>query len=215
MKETLSSDFEVSVLLGTSHFLESVGKPLLDNAKEIIEVSERELTAVGSVESNDSALAVVRMKRGEETEVPMDNFSLVLEDIRDPGNLGTIIRTADWYGIRNIIASEETTDIYNPKVINSTMGSFLRMNFRHTSLSAFLANTSLPTFGAFLKGEDVHTVKFPKSGLIIIGNESKGISEKIEKQITHRITIPRFGQAESLNASTATAIVLDNLRRRL
>ena len=211
--ETLSSDFDIDILLGTEVFFNSFKRSRSGKAKEIIEVSEKELTEVGSLEANNSALAVVRMKPNREPKLPRDSFSLVLDDIRDPGNLGSIIRTADWYGIKDIIASPETTDFYNPKVINATMGSFLRVNVFYTPLEAWLSSVSLPTYGTFLTGENIHSIKFPNAGLVVVGNESKGISPSIEKRITHRITIPRYGQAESLNASTATAIVLDNVYR--
>ncbi len=215
VKETLTSDFEVETLLGTRTFLDSYHDVPSGKAKEVIEVSEQELTDVGSVETNNTALAVVRMKLNREPVLPADDFSLVLDDIRDPGNLGTIIRTADWYGIKNLIASPETTDLYNPKVISATMGSFLRVHVFYVPLVEYLLRISLPVYGMFLNGKDVHTEKFSQGGLIVIGNESKGISPEVEKQISHRITIPRVGGAESLNASTATAIVLDNLRRSL
>ncbi|HEX8060506.1 MAG TPA: RNA methyltransferase, partial [Cyclobacteriaceae bacterium] len=129
------------------------------------------------------------------------------------GNLGTIIRTADWYGIRHIIASEETADFYNPKVIRSTMGSFCRVNVFYCSVAEFL-NGAKNVYGAFLDGSNVHEMKFAGGGMIVMGNESNGISKEIEKFVTKRITIPKFGKAESLNASMATGIILDNLRRR-
>ncbi len=214
VKETIASDFGIHTLVATQAFLSSLDTTSWVNVQEILEVSESELTSLGSVEANDSALAVVKMKVPQRPTLRGSDYALVLDDIRDPGNLGTIIRTADWYGLTNIIASPETTDVYNPKVINATMGSFLRVNIFYTALEEFLAGGKLPVYGAFLDGENVHTTSFAAGGLIVIGNESKGISPGVEKWVTHRITIPRLGRAESLNASTATAIVLDNLRRR-
>lgn len=213
VKETLASDYTISTLLGTEDFFNSLDRKVYASVGEIIEVSENELTSVGSIEANNSALAVVKMRPNQGPRPPFADFSLVLDDIRDPGNLGTIIRTADWYGVRSIVASPETTDLYNPKVINATMGSFLRVNVFYTPLEEWLSLVSLPAYGTFLNGENIHSIKFPKAGLVVIGNESKGISPAIEKRITHRITIPRYGQAESLNASIATAIVLDNVYR--
>jgi TrmH family RNA methyltransferase len=142
-----------------------------------------------------------------------DTFSLMLDDIRDPGNLGTIIRTADWYGIKNIIASEETADVYNGKVIQSSMGSFIRVHIFYTSLKEYLTRNTLPVFGTFLDGENAHTIQYGTGGIILVGNEANGISKEVEQFVTRRITIPRFGQAESLNAAIATAIVCDNIRR--
>lgn len=207
----MASDFKVELLVGTPSFLveqRSTGK-----ASEVIEASEKELTAMGSVETNSSALAVVRMKPPKPPRIPADNFTLVLDDIRDPGNLGTIIRTADWYGVPLILASEETTDLYSPKVINATMGSFLRVAVHYVRLEMWLSSVEVPVYGAFLDGTDIHRVTFGSSGFIVIGNESKGISPGVAKFVSQRITIPRTGKAESLNASVAAAIVLDNVRR--
>lgn len=211
--ETLSSSYDILLVAGTDTFLGQAEGALKGKQAEVIQATEEELAAVGSLESNNGAIAVVRMKPKSAPKAPVQGFCLVLDDIRDPGNLGTIIRTADWYGIKNIVASQETTDFYNPKVINATMGSFLRINFSYVSLTEFLSQSKAPVYGAFLKGENVHDIKFPQDGLIVIGNESRGISPEVEKWVKFPITIPRFGQAESLNASTATAIILDNLRR--
>jgi TrmH family RNA methyltransferase len=169
---------------------------------------------VGSVETNNAALAVVFMKEDRPPGMPLTDFIVVLDDIRDPGNLGTIIRTADWYGVRHIVASPETVDFYNPKVISSSMGSFLRTGVSYTALPEFLSKISVPIYGALLKGESVHRTKFEKAGALVIGNESNGISSEVEKLVTHPVTIPKFGGAESLNASTATAVILDNIRRQ-
>ena len=142
------------------------------------------------------------------------HIHLVLDDIRDPGNLGTIIRTADWYGINKIIASSETADFYNPKVISATMGSFTRTKIFYTGLESYLAGqTGRPIYGAFLHGNSIYQTDFSSGGFLVIGNESRGISERLEPHITERITIPRIGKAESLNAAIATAVVLDNIRR--
>jgi TrmH family RNA methyltransferase len=213
VKETLSSDFHVRFTIATADFLRSLSQPLAARAGEVVEVSEEVLGTVGSLEANNAALAVVSMKRNERPALPTDNYSLLLDDIRDPGNLGTIIRTADWYGIRNIVASPETTDWYSPKVINATMGSFLRVQVYYAPLPEFLSSVSVPVYGAFLDGENIYKTSFGKAGLVVIGNEAHGISLAVEKRISHRITIPRVGQAESLNASAATAVILDNIRR--
>jgi TrmH family RNA methyltransferase len=153
------------------------------------------------------------MKDGLSPAIEAGEFALVLDDIRDPGNLGTILRTADWYGIRTVVASPSTADFYNPKVISATMGSFTRIGFFNEELEPFLANANGPIYGAFLDGKNVHHEKFEGGGLVVIGNESRGISQSLESSITHKITIPRYGQAESLNAAVATAILCDNIRR--
>lgn len=212
VSETLASDFEVTLVAGTEAFLDPI-KRQLERVGDVLYAAEEELKTLGSLESNNAALAVVKMKHQAEPELPKKEYGLVLDDIRDPGNLGTIIRTADWYGITRIFASAETTDFYNPKVINATMGSFLRVEVFYVALEQILTKNTLPVYGALLEGTNVHQVNFNPAGLIVIGNESRGISPGVKQFVTQPITIPRYGQAESLNASTATAVILDNLRR--
>ena len=127
--------------------------------------------------------------------------------------MGTIIRIADWYGIHKIIASPTTAEVYNPKVISSTKGSFTRVNLYYTDLENYLTQYSGAVYGALMDGENVHSMAFETGGLIVMGNESNGISDVVQKKISHKITIPRFGQAESLNVAIATAVICDNLRR--
>lgn len=205
------ADFEVRWLAGTDQFLQQ--NEGLIRGIEVVSATDQELTAAGSFQSNEGALAVARMKPNTSFALQEDEFALVLDDIRDPGNLGTIIRTADWYGITHIIASEETADFYNPKVLSATMGSFCRVQLFYTSLESYLVAARKPIYGTFLEGTDVHELKFMSGGLIVIGNESNGISTGIEKLVSQKITIPRFGKAESLNAAIATGIILDCIRR--
>ncbi len=209
--ELLKSDFEIEMILGTSEFLETLN----GNIKaEVHEVTPKDLDGLGEFQTNESALAVAKIKPNVHLTISNDEFALVLDDIRDPGNLGTIIRTADWYGIKKIIASEETADYYNAKVVNATMGSFTRVEIYYTSLEFYLADLKHKIFGAFLDGHDVHQHNFGKGGVIVMGNEARGISAPVEELVTDRITIPRYGHAESLNAAIATAIICDNVRRR-
>ena len=208
--ELLASDFEVVKVLGTRTFLSGFKKSV---KVELTEVSEKELDGLGEFQSNNAALAIAMMRPNEPVSVSPDEFALVLDDIRDPGNLGTIIRTADWFGIQKIVASPETADFYNPKVINSTMGSFSRIKIFYAPLTEYLAGTRHKIYGTYLDGKNVHEVKFGAGGLIVIGNESRGISADIEKYITDKITIPKYGKAESLNAAIATAVICDNVRR--
>ncbi len=209
--EVLDSDFRVELLCATESFLDTT--KVASRAAEVVATTEKELSSLGSVETNNAALAVVRMKPPGKAPVLKHQFGLILDDIRDPGNLGTIVRTADWYGITTIVASQETTDQYNPKVISASMGSFIRVNLHYTLLPEWLKTNKLPVWGTFLDGTDVHRAGFGDEGWIVIGNESKGISKEVAAYVTNRITIPRMGKAESLNASVATAVVLDNLRR--
>jgi TrmH family RNA methyltransferase len=211
VQELLSSEFEVVMLLATHEFLANNRLP---KSAEIIEVTDKELADIGEFQSNDSVLAVAKTQSVSQLDVEPNEFALVLDDIRDPGNLGTIIRTADWFGISKVIASEETADFYSPKVIASTMGSFTRCKILYTDLTVYLqSKKGARMFGAFLDGKDVHTVNFGPGGLVVIGNESRGISSELTGFITDRITIPKYGKAESLNAAMATGIICDNLRR--
>jgi TrmH family RNA methyltransferase len=209
--ELLKSTFEVTMIVGTAEFLVTIKPPL---SAEVFETNAKELGSLGEFQSNESVLAVARMKANDYPILQKEEFSLVLDDIRDPGNLGTIIRTADWYGIHQIIASEETADFYNAKVITASMGSFTRVSPFYTSLESFLSGEKHSVFGAYLDGTDVHQVNFGKGGLILIGNEAHGIAPSLDRFVTNRISIPRYGLAESLNAAIATGVICDNIRRR-
>ena len=211
--ELLKSNFKTDMLFVTNEFLDE-NENVLQNLPFPVEIANQaDLEKAGSFTSNNAALAVVKTKDNVELLVQESEFALILDDIRDPGNLGTIIRVADWYGIHEIICSHSTVDFYNPKVIAATMGSFTRTNLYYTDLEQFIKTQSVNIHGTLLNGDNIHQTKFSSSGYIVIGNEANGISPNIEPLITHKITIPRFGQAESLNAGIATAVVLDNLKR--
>ena len=212
VEELLRSSFEVQWVAATASFLHRYEENLVKRQIEFVEANEKELSTMGTFLTNEGALAIATTKQNASSEIRTE-FALVLDDIRDPGNLGTIIRTADWYGIKSIIASKETADFYNPKVINASMGSFCRVNVYYTDLVQYLTDVSLPIFGAFLNGSNVHTTDFGKSGFIVVGNEAQGISPAIQSLVKIPITIAKRGGAESLNASIATAIILDNVFR--
>jgi RNA methyltransferase, TrmH family len=211
--ELLNSDFEVSELFVTEEFFTKNKSALESKNVKYKIVTQTDLEKVGSLESNDSALAIVKQKINSEFEISENEVVIALDEIKDPGNLGTIIRIADWYGVKKIIASNNTVDFYNPKVISATKGSFTRVQIFYTDLKQILSETKIPVLGAFLNGENIHKFSFPKQGILVMGNESQGISEEIEKCITQKITIPSFGNAESLNVAIATAVILDNWRR--
>jgi TrmH family RNA methyltransferase len=173
------------------------------------------LEQVGQYQSNDSALAVVHMKANEAFVPGKEELILALDEVRDPGNLGTIIRIADWYGIQKLIFSPHTADFYNPKVIQSSMGSFTRVQFYYGELAEAFQNWKLPVYGAFLEGTSIHQLSDPKPGVLLLGNESQGISKEVEKWVSSKVTIPSFGGAESLNVAIATAIFCDNFKRLL
>jgi TrmH family RNA methyltransferase len=209
--ELLRSDFRTELLLATETFLQRVA-PLVDrHACECITVTPDDLKAMGSLKTNESALAVAVMPPNEPFSTEGTGWTLALDGIRDPGNLGTIIRIADWYGLRGIVASPDCTDLYNSKVIQASMGSFTRIKVWYTDLPSFLEQQRVEVLGAFLQGSDIHTYKPPSSGILVIGNEASGISDAVARKVTERITIPRYGKAESLNAAIATAVICDNL----
>lgn len=213
--ELMDSDFQVELLLSTSKFFEENEKKLKKISVE--QISQTELEKISTLQSNDAAVAIVKMKPNTNLQAGAKEFVLVLDDIRDPGNLGTILRIADWYGITKVICSDTTVDFYNPKVIAASMGSFNRIQAFYTDLQAYFEQISKdkPTIiGTFLNHEDLHQFNFPDAGYIVLGNESNGIGAVVEQFVTNKVTIPRFGHAESLNVGIATAIVLDNLMRR-
>ncbi len=175
------------------------------------EVTEAELERISLLETPNKVLAVIEQKKNNTPLVLKGKLSLVLDGIQDPGNLGTIIRIADWFGIKDLICSEDTVELYNPKVIQSTMGSFVRVDTHYLHLEEFLEKAAVPVFGATLDGENIHQIKKPSEGLLMIGNESKGIRKELMKYITQPITIPRIGGAESLNAGVAAGIILSHL----
>jgi TrmH family RNA methyltransferase len=212
--ELLNSSYKIKDLIVSEDFLDRHQKEINSPDVEPIVVKEKELSALGAFQSNTDALAVVHEKASSKYD--SSGFDLVLDDIRDPGNLGTIIRLADWYGIKNIICSETTAEFYNPKVISASMGSIFRINLYRRDLKEFLSeNKNRKIYGALLEGTNVHQVTFEADGLLVIGNESHGIQKELIPLISYTVTIPKIGHAESLNAAMATAIICDNVFRNM
>lgn len=211
--ELLKYSYKIKDLLVSESFMSHNQKEIAQNEVTPIVLSEKELSTLGTYQTNTDALAVVH--KNEDPIYDSSTFDLVLDDIRDPGNLGTIIRIADWYGIQNIICSPTTAEFYNPKVISASMGSIFRVNLHRKELKDFLIEQSeRKIYGALLEGKNVHQVQFAPDGLLVIGNESHGIQSDLKPLIHHKVTIPRLGQAESLNAGMATAIICDNVFRK-
>jgi RNA methyltransferase, TrmH family len=216
VQEVLASEWPVQSVYATDAYLPELASGLHRRRLSAATVKAAELAEMGSYEQNDTALAVLEIPMPGPIRFAEGEYVLVLDDIRDPGNLGTIIRTADWFGIRQIVCSPETAELYNPKVIAASMGSFLRVPVHYTALTGFLmAHAGRATYGTFLEGIDIHQIRFERSGgVLVIGNEANGISDEVAVLVKNRLTIPRIGQAESLNAGIATAIVLDNWCRQ-
>jgi TrmH family RNA methyltransferase len=221
--ELLRSGLQVKQIYATAEFLRSA---TINEAIECIEVKAAELERISALSTPNEAIAVCEIPVYDLNPILLkDKLTLVLDDIKDPGNLGTIIRIADWFGIENVICSKDTADVFNPKVVQATMGSIARIQVHYIDIADFIKEQAkelnLPVYGALLDGKNIYTEKLSPAGLIVIGNESRGISDKIQVLITHRISIPSFshyksgsGEAESLNAAIATSIICSEFRRR-
>jgi TrmH family RNA methyltransferase len=206
VNELLDSSLELHHVFATNSFNSYAEKQTI--------ISEAELKKISSLKAPNTVLAVFKIPEPK----PILNTGLIvaLDAVRDPGNLGTIIRLCDWFGVKELVCSEATVECYNSKVIQATMGSITRVNVTYTDLETFLEETDVPVFGAYMDGENVYTSVLPKKGILVMGNEANGISEAIEERITQRIAIPRFGDVqatESLNVATATAILLSEFKR--
>lgn len=208
IQELLQSNFELEHLFTTQNDFETV------EFSKRISITEQELKKISALSTPNTCLAVFKIPA--ENTIIDSGLILALDDIRDPGNLGTILRLCDWFGIQQIICSKETVDIYNPKVVQATMGSIARVNVNYVDLKSYITNAKQPVLGTFMNGDNIYQSNLPQNGIIIMGNEANGISAEIEKMVTSRLTIPRFGKlqkTESLNVATATAIVLSEFKR--
>ncbi len=189
----------------------------------VTEVTALELERISGLTTPNMVLALVEIPQTQFIDASaFEKLILLLDEIKDPGNLGTIIRIADWFGISTIICSEHTVDVYNPKVVQATMGSIARVSLHYTDLAFFLKNKpkEIPVYGTLLNGKNIYSQTLSKNGLIVIGNESKGISDELLPYISQKLYIPSYAEnpgnkAESLNASVAAAIVCAEFMRRI
>ncbi|MBA4277546.1 RNA methyltransferase [Flavobacterium sp.] len=208
IQELVESNFELVHLYTTQNDFEEVS-----NDKKTI-ISENDLKKISALATPNTCLAIFKIPSEKKTNE--SGLILALDSIRDPGNLGTILRLCDWFGIEQLICSKETVDIYNPKVVQATMGSIARVNVNYVDLESFIDKTKLAVFGTFMDGNNIYKTDLPQEGIIVMGNEANGISPELERLIKNRLTIPRFGtlqKTESLNVATATAIILSEFRR--
>lgn len=209
IQELLNSNFELIELFTTQESFPNVPK------SQINTISEADLKKISALVTPNESLAIFKIPN--ENKLKTDNgLTIALDDIRDPGNMGTIIRLADWFGVLQIVCSNETVDVYNPKVVQSTMGSLARVNVVYLDLNDYLKTCNLPVYGTLLEGKNIYSEKLNRNAVVVLGNESNGISATIQEFITQKITIPRFGtlqETESLNVATATAIVLSEFCR--
>jgi TrmH family RNA methyltransferase len=206
--EFLNSSFELDTIFALDDFKTSISE------KYIVRISEKELLKISNLKSPNKVLGLFRIPE----EKPIINVGLivVLDAINDPGNLGTIIRLCDWFGVQQLICSKDTVDCYNQKVVQASMGSLTRISIKYTDLENYLKDNILPTFIADMDGENIYKSNLPKEAILIMGNEANGVSEKIKMAVENKISIPRFGdiqKTESLNVATATAILLSEFKR--
>ena len=209
IQELLQSNSVLEHLYVTENIFETV-----DSSKKTV-ISSADLQKISSLSTANNCLALFKIPSFQ--KINSDDLIVALDDVRDPGNLGTIIRLCDWFGVKQIICSNETVDVYNPKVVQATMGSIARVNVSYIDLNLYLKESNQEIFGTFMDGKNVYQEKLPAKGILVLGNEANGICQEIEKLVSNRIAIPRFGaikKTESLNVATATAIFLSEFRRK-
>lgn len=206
--ELLESDYKVRDVYAVKEWISA------NPGVQAKEISPEILEKISALQAPNQVLAIAEQRIHADEPVPETGIILALDGIRDPGNMGTIIRIADWFGISQIVADEDTVELYNPKVIQATMGSFMRVQLWYKPLASFLSATKLPVYGALLNGTAIYEQAPLANGVLVIGNESKGIRENVLPLVQHALTIPRIGGAESLNAAVATGILLSHLTRK-
>jgi len=219
--ELLNSDFHIIELICTEKWLSGKGRSITPKKQVFISIAEEyQLEKISSLSNPSEVIAVCTFPK-EKNEVELENnLILFIDSVRDPGNLGTLIRLADWFGVTQIVASEDTVEWTNPKVIQSTMGSFIRIQPTYVNPASFFNNVKGKTeiFAADLTGENIYTSKLSNHGILIVSSESHGLSESIEPFVNRRIHIPKFSEqlssAESLNVATAAAILLSEFKRK-
>ena len=210
IQELLNSSLSLHSLYTTEDIFEA------DNEKTFL-INHAELKKISQLSTAQTALAVFRYP--EVSKMEYSGLILALEGIRDPGNLGTIIRLCDWFGIQQLVCSNDTVDCYNPKVVQATMGSIARVNIIYKDMNDFLKGgnaLNFPIYGAFMEGANVYEQKIPSEGILVLGNEANGIRPQTEAHIKRKLSIPQFGnskETESLNVATATAVLLSEFRR--
>ena len=208
VNELLNSSFKIDTLFATDDFQTDIS---LD---KIIRISDKDLQKISTLKSPNKVLGLFLIP--DEKPLQKNGLTIVLDTINDPGNLGTIIRLCDWFGVSQLLCSAETVDCYNQKVVQASMGSLTRISIKYIDIEIYLKETNLPTFIADMVGENVYKTVLPKEGILIMGNEANGVSDKIKTLIKNKISIPRFGEiqeTESLNVAAATAILLSEFKR--
>jgi len=207
LEELIAGDFEIV----KAFMVEGAQQVKQQNAIPITEISQQELERISNLKTPNKVLVIAKQKVLSHEPKVQGKITLVLDGIQDPGNMGTIIRIADWFGITEIVASENSVELYNAKVVQATMGSLCRVSVWYKKIEGWLPDISVPVYGALLNGKSVYKIDKVEECILVIGNESKGIHSEILSLINEPITIPKIGGAESLNAAVATGIILSHL----
>jgi TrmH family RNA methyltransferase len=213
IKEFFQSSYQIHTIFYNSEQYNLL--PKLPANINLFEVKNAELDKISTLQTPQGFLALIHIPKNRELALTAlkNQFTLVLDGVQDPGNMGTIIRTADWFGFKNIICSADCVEVFNPKTVQATMGSLARVNIYEADLPALLEKNAIPVFGALLDGESIYKTQWGAEGLVILGNEGKGISAEVIKKINKPVTIPRIGEAESLNVAVSAAIFCAELVR--
>ncbi|MBT2563902.1 RNA methyltransferase [Pedobacter sp. ISL-68] len=213
IKEFIQSSYHIHTIFYNSEQYNLL--PKLPANINLFEVKNAELDKISTLQTPQGFLALVHIPKNKALALKelKNQFTLVLDGVQDPGNMGTIIRTADWFGFKNIICSADCVEVFNPKTVQATMGSLARVNIYEADLPALLEKNTIPVFGALLDGESIYKTQWGAEGLVILGNEGKGISAEVIKKINKPVTIPRIGEAESLNVAVSAAIFCAELVR--
>ncbi len=209
IQDLLASDYKVLQIVATPAFIQTAGKLLEGGNFDVFCASPTMLPSLGTFKTNNAVLAVVQCKENVSLDLNKIMYGLVLDNINNPSNLGSILRIADWYGITNIVCSPTTVEKYNPKVIQASMGSFARVHLYYTPLKPYLKQAQVPIIGAVLGGENLHKTSLPTKGLLVVGNEAIGISSDLVSYMTQQVSIPSYRATQSLNVAVATAIICD------
>ncbi len=221
VEEIINSDFEVECVYITEKGLQNLDKKIKFNALE--QVSQKEMERMSTLKSATPILAVVKIPKYSSYNTSKSELSIALDTVQDPGNLGTIIRLADWFGIGQVICSIDCVDCFSPKVIQATMGAILRVKVYYTDLVKYLSKAKsegISIYGTFLEGDNIYKKSLSQGGIIIMGNEGRGISKEVSTLIDNKLYIPPYpidkgSNSESLNVAVATAVICSEFRRRV
>jgi TrmH family RNA methyltransferase len=213
VRELINSDFIIETIYAEPWWLHKF-KSLIKDSIEVIEVASEGLQSISTLQTANGVVAVAEIPAPQTVSANEDRLTIALDNINDPGNLGTVIRIAEWFGIDTVLCSETCVDAFNPKVVNAAKGSLFRTKIHYLNLQEYFSKSNPKVFGAMLDGENIFKSELTSSGIILVGSEAHGITTELYPFITHKISIPAFGKAESLNAGVATGIICAEFLKR-